>query len=273
MRQVPCLHKFKIQQRRQILSKSMLKRLSDFSCEEWIRSEWWGVISGDAYLVWRAARLILVRNKATLKPVADLVNRKGKRWEWRRHFRERPVCANTHRQKGWDMLSLEKGSQYGRSVGDYAELTGDRWGRAPAEDKARSCSLIEKQLPLKTMFFFISLSKQNKNRYLINTCSFQFVPTKGKRKKKKRNAIQSLSHSWWVGKKLNAFLLPVFPKCGLFVTEGLSQSSPKNQNICIYKMRNWLMSPWGLRSPNICSWKGGNAVGPMCSSSPCLKAW
>ena len=100
MRQVPCLHKFKIQQRRQILSKSMLKRLSDFSCEEWIRSEWWGVISGDAYLVWRAARLILVRSKATLKPVADLVNRKGKRWERRRHFRERPVCANTHRQRG-----------------------------------------------------------------------------------------------------------------------------------------------------------------------------
>lgn len=209
--------------------------------------------------------------------MADLVNRKGKSWEQRRHFTERPVCANTHRQKGWDMLrSLEKASQYGRSVGNYTELTGDKWGRAPAEDKARSCSqrhhLIEKQLPLKSIFCSLASQNKTKNRYPINTCSFQFVPTKGKRKKK-RNAVQSLSHSWWVGKKLNAFLLPVFPKCGLFVTEGPSQSSPKHQNICIYKMRNWLMSPWGLRSPKICSWKGGDAGGPMCGSSPCLKAW
>lgn len=236
MRQVPCLHKFKIQQRRQILSKSMLKRLSDFSCEEWIRSEWWGVISGDAYLVWRAARLILVRNKATLKPVADLVNRKGKRWEWRRHFRERPVCANTHRQKGWDMLSLEKGSQYGRSVGDYAELTGDRWGRAPAEDKARSCSLIEKQLPLKTMFFFISLSKQNKNRYLINTCSFQFVPTKGKRKKKKEMQFKVFPIHGGLVKSSMHFCYQCFPSVGYLWQKGLVKV---RQRIRIYVYIKW----------------------------------
>lgn len=115
----------------------------------------------------------------------------------------------------------------------------------PAENKARSCSqrchLIEKQLPLKSIFCSLGSQNKTKNIYLINTCSFQFVPTKGKtKKKKKKTTIQSLSHSW-IGKKLNAFLLPVFPKCGFFVTEGLNQTSPKNQNICIYKMRNWLM--------------------------------
>lgn len=142
-----------------------------------------------------------------------------------------------------------------------------RWG-GPAEDKARSCSqrchLIEKQLLLRSIFCSLGSQNKTKNVYLMNTCSFQFVPTKGKsKKKKKRNAIQSLSHSWWVGKKLSAFLLPVFAKCGLFLTEGLNQSSPKNQNICIHKMRNWLTSPWGLRSPEICSRKGGDAGGPI----------
>lgn len=34
------------------------------------------------------------------KPMADLVKRKGKRWEGKRHSRERPVCAKAQRQKG-----------------------------------------------------------------------------------------------------------------------------------------------------------------------------
>ena len=64
-----------------------------------------------------------------------------------------------------------------------------RWG-GPAEDKARSCSqrchLIEKQLLLRSIFCSLGSQNKTKNVYLMNTCSFQFVPTKGKSKKKKK---------------------------------------------------------------------------------------
>ena len=166
VRRVPCSHKFTIQRGRQILDKSSPKWLFDYSCEEWLRGEEWGVVRGLLPGSGSSARLLW--EKQYLRHLQWwLTWRKEKKRDRRgeRYSRERPVCAKASSQK--------ERTYWGRSRRpiwpECGQLQGWEWGgvQGPAEGKGWgylwSCSqkhhLTVKQLPLKSKFCWLGSQK------------------------------------------------------------------------------------------------------------------
>lgn len=154
MRQVPCSHRFAVHRGRQILDKSSPKWLFDYSCEEWLRGEEWGVTRGRLPRSGSSARLLWEKQYLRHSQQWPAWWKEKKReWRGEGYSGERPVCAKASSRKERHTEEAEGGQSMGcyRDVGGM--VAGSRWGQRFG-GYPRSCPqkhhLTEKQLPLKS---------------------------------------------------------------------------------------------------------------------------